>query len=190
LPLVVQRSLSFLPGKFNWVARESASATVEWRVGMWRDVLPEVPKCLFKGKGWGIDARDFYTTVEMGEGVEPLAGTILVGNYHNGPLSILIPFGLYGMIAFVWFLIAGLRVLHRNWQFGDPALRNVNTLLLAAFAAHALFFFVFFGGMCADTGIFVGLLGLGVALNGADAAPARAEQPAASVEFNTEYIKA
>jgi hypothetical protein len=29
------------------------------------------------------------------------------GDYHNGPLSILIPFGLFGMIAFLWLLGAG-----------------------------------------------------------------------------------
>ena len=38
---------------------------------------------------------------------------------------------------------------------------------------------------------FTGLLGLSVALNGAEcAAPAPAEQPAAGVELSTEYIKA
>ena len=114
----------------------------------------------------------------------------MVGNYHNGPLSILIPFGIYGAIAFVWFLIAGLRVLHRNWKFGSPALRNVNGLLLAAFAARALFFLCVFGSLHSDMAVFVGLLGLSVALNGADAYLAPAEQPATGVEFNTEYIKA
>jgi hypothetical protein len=193
LPLVIQRSLSFLPGKFNWVARESASTTVEWRVTMWRDVLPEVPKCLFRGKGWGIDAGDYHSTLELGAhaiSTDPLAGTILVGNFHNGPLSILIPFGLYGIIAFVWFLVAGLRVLHRNWKFGDPTLRNLNGLLLAAFAAQAVFFFGFFGGLSSDMAIFTGLLGMGVAINGAGAAPAHAEQSAVGAELNTEYIKA
>jgi hypothetical protein len=189
LPLAVQRSLSFLPGKFNWVARDSASTTVDWRVQMWQKVWPEVPKTLFRGKGWGIDARDFYSTVELGEGIDAQAGTILVGNYHNGPLSILIPFGLYGAIAFIWFLVAGLRVLHRNWKFGDPALRTVNALLLAAFAVRAVWFWVCFGGFSADMAYFAGLLGLGVALNGAGAAAAQAEQPAAGAELNTEYIK-
>jgi hypothetical protein len=37
---------------------------------------------------------------------------------------------------------------------------------------------------------FAGVLGLSIALNGAGAAPVKAEQPAAGVEFNTEYIKA
>jgi hypothetical protein len=114
----------------------------------------------------------------------------LAGDVHNGPLSVLIPFGLYGTLAFVWFLVAGLRVLHRNWKFGDPALRNVNTLLLAAFAAHVVLFVCVFGALQVDMAIFAGLLGLSVALNGAEPEPAPAEQPAAGVEYNTEYIKA
>lgn len=119
-----------------------------------------------------------------------MSSVILVGNYHNGPLSVLMPFGIYGAIAFGWFLIAGLRLLHRNWKFGNPALQKVNALLLAAFAARVFFFLFFFGAMQSDIAIFAGLLGLSVALNGAGASPAPAEQPAAGVELNTEYIKA
>ena len=190
LPLLVQRSLSFLPGKFDWMARESASGSMEWRLQMWRDVLPEVPKYLFMGKGWTYDARDYAMSVEMGEAGNPLAGVILVGDFHNGPLSVLIPFGIYGAITFAWFLAVGLRVLYRNWKFGSPALHSVNALLLAAFAAQIVFFCFFFGSMYSDMVIFAGILGLGVALNGAGASPVPAEQPATGMELNTEYIKA
>ncbi|MGD0261386.1 MAG: hypothetical protein ABSD29_16350 [Verrucomicrobiota bacterium] len=190
LPLTVQRALSFLPGKFNYVAVHDASSSLDWRLGMWKEVLPEVPKCLFRGKGWGIDQRDYFTGVEMGEAGNPFGGTIMVGNFHNGPLSILLPFGIYGAIAFVWFVVTGLRVLHRNWKFGNPALRSVNTLLLAVFAVEAVFFFCFFGSLSSDMAIFTGVLGLSVALNGADASLAQAEEPATGMELNTEYIKA
>jgi len=190
LPLVVQRTLSFLPGKFDYLARASSAASTEWRVTMWKQVLPEVPKCLFRGRGWGIGARDFFATVELTDRADMLAGTILVGNFHSGPLSLLIPFGLYGTIAFLWFLWAGLRVLHRNWKFGSPALHRLNTLLLAAFAAQAVFFFFVFGSLETDIAGFVGLLGLSTALNGAGAASVPVEPAAAGVEFETEYIKA
>jgi len=32
-------------------------------------------------------------------------GAELAGDYHNGPLSVIIPFGVFGVIAFVWFLL-------------------------------------------------------------------------------------
>jgi hypothetical protein len=189
LPLAVQRALSFLPGQFDYTARADALASTEWRVEMWRQALPEVPKYLFRGRGWSIDARDFFTTVEIGHVGDGHTATVLTGNFHNGPLSILIPFGLYGLIAFVWFLFAGLRVLNRNWKFGSPALQNVNALLLATFAARAVFFFAFYGCFQLDLAAFTGLLGLGIALNGAGPL-VPAEQSSAGVELNTEYIKA
>jgi O-antigen ligase len=190
LPLVVQRSLSFLPGRFDYEARRNALESTEWRVDMWKQVLPEVPNTLFRGRGWSVNARAFFSTVEIVSREDRLASTMLTGNFHNGPLSVLIPFGLYGFIPFVWFLVAGLRVLHRNWKYGSPALRRVNTLLLAAFAAHAIFFLGIFGALEADMAGFAGLLGLAVALNGAVAAPAPTESAATGVELGTEYIKA
>jgi hypothetical protein len=193
LPLVAQRALSFLPGKFDAVAVESATTTTGWRLEMWKQVLPEVPQYLFRGKGFALDPTDLYLAGESQRRFQgdALAGTIVAGDYHNGPLSILIPFGIYGMIAFLWFLIAGVRLLHRNYKFGNPAYRNVNALLLAAFAARAFFFFIFFGSLHSDMPFFTGLLGLSVALNGADAsALAQAERPAVGVELNTEYIRA
>ena len=153
-------------------------------------MLPEVPKCLFRGQGWGFDARELETSLRVRNAVSPYASVIMVGNFHNGPLSILVPFGIYGVVAFVWFLVAGLRVLHRNWKFGNPALRRVNALLLAMFAARMIWFFVFFGSLHSDIAVFAGLLGLSVALNGAEASSlARADQPGAGVELNTEYVR-
>jgi hypothetical protein len=193
LPLVVQRSMAFLPGNFDAAARESASNSTEWRLLMWRQIWPEVPRYLFRGKGFGLDSGDLYLAgvAERRFQSEALAGTITAGDYHNGPLSILIPLGIYGMIAFVWFLIAAIRVLHRNWKYGNPAYERINALLLAAFIAHAIFFFVGFGAISSDLGVFVGWLGLGIALNGAEAyQPATVEEVASGVELNTEYIKA
>ena len=148
LPLVAQRALSFLPGKFDPVAVQSAQATLEWRLTMWKQVLPDVPRYLFHGKGYGLDPTDLYLAgqSERRFAGEELSGTILAGDYHNGPLSVLIPFGIYGMIAFVWFLFAGTRALYQNYKFGNPAYRTVNVFLLASFLVHAFYFFVFFGG--------------------------------------------
>jgi hypothetical protein len=155
--------------------------------------LPEVPQYLFRGKGWGIDPTDLFLAGESERRFhsEALAGTIVAGDYHNGPLSILIPFGIYGLIAFVWVLWAGLRVLHRNYQFGIPQYRTINALFLAAFAAHAIYFFVGFGSLHSDMAFFAGLLGMSVGLNGAEpSASTQVEEPAAGAELNTEYIRA
>ena len=190
LPLMVQRSLSFLPGKFDFLTRESAVGS--W-IGAWKcgkRYCRTFPSTCFEAKAGALMPAISLRRLIPARPATRSPRTILVGDYHNGPLSVLMPFGIYGAIAFAWFLIAGLRVLHRNWKYGNPALRQVNAVLLAVFAARTVFFFFFFGSLHSDMPAFLGLLGLSVALNGPDPYVAEVEQTATSVEFNTEYIKA
>ena len=90
----------------------------------------------------------------------------MAGDYHSGPLSILIPFGIFGLLGVVWLIVAGFRVLYRNYRFGDPALRKLNTFLLSYFIARVTFYFVGFGALSNDLTLFLGVLGLSIALNG------------------------
>ena len=92
---------------------------------------------------------------------------MVAGDYHNGPLSVIIPFGLLGAIAFTWMLAAAIRLLYHYHRFGDPALQRVNTFLLAAFVAKTLFFVFIFGALYSDLITFIGLVGLAISLNGA-----------------------
>ena len=82
-----------------------------------------------------------------------------------------IPFGIWGLIAWIWFSAAGLRVLYRNYRYGDPALRNINTFLFAAFLGRMLMFWIIVGGFYLDLLYNVGLLGLAISLNGGVAKP-------------------
>jgi hypothetical protein len=78
----------------------------------------------------------------------------------------MIPFGIWGGIAFVWFIAAALRVLYLNYRFGDTNLKTYNVLLFAAFISRTLVFFTIGGGIQSDMAVFAGLVGLSVALNG------------------------
>jgi 4-amino-4-deoxy-L-arabinose transferase-like glycosyltransferase len=92
--------------------------------------------------------------------------SLVAGDYHSGPLSLYIPFGSVGVLAFLLFLIASIRVLHQNWQYGDPRLKNINTFLLSIFLARAFSFVFIFGSISSDFYVFTGLIGFSVALNG------------------------
>jgi hypothetical protein len=92
-------------------------------------------------------------------------GAAVAGDYHNGPLSLLIPFGIYGLVAFVWLAIAGMVYLYKNYQYGDPEIRTINAFLFACFTARVIFFFSVFGAISSDLCVFTGVLGLSVALN-------------------------
>ncbi|HOF71159.1 MAG TPA: hypothetical protein PLV05_10000 [Verrucomicrobiota bacterium] len=194
LPLAVQRGLVFLPGKFDSLARQSAKISIEWRVEMWKRVWPEVPKYLFLGKGYKLDPSELFLAQYFSPRYHDVmdSGSQVAGDYHSGPLSVLVPFGIFGTLAFLWFLVAGTRTLYLYYKHGSPVYQTVNTLLLAAFAVRAIFYFVGFGSLHTDMAFFTGLLGLGVALNGtpsAAAASSPSEQPDAGVELNTEYVK-
>jgi O-antigen ligase len=173
LPLSVQRSLSILPLPVSAVARADAQGSTEWRLQMWRILAPEVPKHFWRGKGFTASATDYYLAQEsIRRGLSrDYEFMILSGDYHNGPLSILIPFGIWGLLAFLAFAIAALRLLYSNHRYGDPALQRINTFLFSFFIAKLTFFLVVFGAIHLDIAQFVGIVGLSVSLNGGVSRP-------------------
>lgn len=173
LPLSMQRSLAFLPLDLDTEAVLSAKESTDWRLEMWRDVLPAIPQYLILGKGLGIDAGALDMEGRgLNRGEIGAAGSELAGDYHNGPLSIIIPFGIFGVLGFLWFIGASLRVLYRNYKFGDPANLTVNRFLLAYFIVRIITFVFVFGAFTGDMLIFTGMVGLSVALNGGMRSPA------------------
>ncbi len=168
LPLAMQRAISFLPVELDSVARTSADASTEWRVTMWKMVLPQVPQYLFLGKGYALNSHEMEIIGDQfarGQG-DAMEMAWMAGDYHNGPLSVIMPFGIWGVIGFIWFLVAAIRALSQNYRFGDPALLNLNRFLLVFFIARTIHFFIFFGSLYSDLVFFTGIIGLSVSLNG------------------------
>jgi len=169
LPYTFQRALSFLPVNIDTGVRSDAQGSLQWRLDMWKALLPQVSDHLLLGKGYAISQEEFEM---MGRdssfrSIDPAEQALaLSGDYHNGPLSVLLPFGIWGAITFLWFLIAGVWALHHNRLYGDPALRGTNTFLYAMFLAKVIIFFFIFGAVANDIVVFTGLLGLSVSLNG------------------------
>lgn len=169
MPLTVQRAFSFLPIEgIDFAAREDALASTEWRMEMWRVVVPQIPEYLWVGKGYSIDPTDLFLAEEaVSRGFAKNYDTALIaGDYHSGPLSTIIPLGIWGVIGFVWLSIAGLIALYRNYKYGDPELQRINTFLLAFFAARIIFFIFVFGALNTELFLFTGILGVSVSFNG------------------------
>jgi hypothetical protein len=174
LPLTVQRTLCFLPINFDLSVQASADDSTDWRLEMWREVVPTIPNYLLIGKGYEIPMNEMYlamVSMERGNYGRRYELAILAGDYHSGPLSVIIPLGIFGTLAFLWFLGAGTYVLHRNNKYGVPELRNINRFLFAYFVARILFFMFIFGSLYADLICFTSLLGLSVSLNGGVSGP-------------------
>jgi len=175
LPKTVQRTVAFLPLPVDAAVRMDADASSDWRLRMWKSVLPTVPQYLLMGKGYGLSSQDFdfsqvFKQQMAGEEWRYAANA---GDYHNGPLSLVITFGIWGTAVFLWFLFAACSVLYDNYRYGDPSLKVVNTFLLAVYAAKIFMFFIVVGGIEGDMQSFAGWLGLSVCLNGGRARPAQ-----------------
>ena len=168
LPPAIQRSLAFLPVNIDPEVQMHADGSSEWRLEMWREVLPQVPKHLLYGTGYGLNSDEYFMVsqdVMAGQaGSYETAAT--AGDYHNGPLSVIMPFGLFGVAGFCWFLAASIAALRQNLRYGEPGIRNLNTFLLAYFIVRVIGFFLVFGSLHSDMVIFAGLIGLSVCLNG------------------------
>jgi len=181
MPLAAQRAVSFLPVKVDPAVKADADFSVEWRVQMWQILLPQIPKYMLLGKGYSIDPEELYFAV-IGGGAEDISAqtSMVSGDYHSGPLSTIIPIGLGGTLAFVWLLGAGIKVLYRNYRYGDPALRNINAFFLAYFITQIIFYFGVFGAFNSQLCVFTGLLGMSVSINGG--VRKRGQVPARSVQ--------
>ena len=168
LPNPMQRALSFLPLlKLNPYVRYEAEGSTEWRLLRWKAMQPDLPKYLFLGKGYALNATDLYLAEESVRRQRSPAfySAIVSGNYHSGPLSVYIPFGGFGSLAFVGFLVMSIRALYLNCRWGIEPLKTLNRFLLAYFVTRVIFFFAAFGSISTDLSAFTGLVGLSVALN-------------------------
>lgn len=184
LPQVLQRSLSVLPfANVDAVVAADSAGSSEWRLQMWNYLLPQVPKNLILGRGFGIDATQHYLLEQSAKrGHMPDYEVFaLTGDFHNGPLSVLLPLGLFGLLTFMWFCSASLWVLVRNFRYGDPERKRINTVLLALFLSKLLVFCTVFGALHIDLPFFVGLIGLSISMNGVSKPPRRGEPAPAPV---------
>ena len=134
---------------------------------MWQVLLGDIPKYFWVGKGFTVDPKDLYFVQDaMKRGfASGYEGAIVAGDYHSGPLSILLPFGIFGLLTFAWLLASGFSVLRRNYLHGSPDLRVANRFFLVFFCARVIFFVFFFGAFSNDFWLFSSLIGLSLSIN-------------------------
>ena len=171
LPYTIQRSMCFLPLKWDSAVVLEAQGSSEWRYQIWRATWPTVPQYLLLGRGFNIPQDDFES---MGGGtfanarvVDPGQNPLAMSNdFHSGPLSTLVPFGIWGGIGIVWLMGAGLFVTYRNFRYGEPDLYHFNVYMFAGFIYGIFGFFFVFGGFNAAVGDFGCMAGWSIAMNG------------------------
>ncbi len=171
LPYTFQRSMSFLPLKWDPQVLADAQGSTKWREDMWAVLWPQVPDYLLLGKGYSLSAEDFQHIGSgafsgLGASFDASQETLAIsGDYHSGPLTTLIPFGLWGAIGLVWLQAAGLFVFYRNYRYGDPELKTFNAYGLAWGIAGTFGFYFVFGGFHDLVADAAKGLGFSIALN-------------------------
>jgi hypothetical protein len=170
LPRSVQRTLTILPLDLDPEVKMDADGSAQWRYDMWHDVWPKVPQYLLLGKGYALTSEDYQF---MGNGQfaggdaldKSSTGLAVSGDYHSGPLSTLVPFGVWGAISIIWLLSTALFVTYRNYKYSPPELFTVNAYFFIISCWHTLCFCFVFGAYGEDV-LFIGhTVGFSVALN-------------------------
>jgi hypothetical protein len=166
--------MSILPLKWDQEAVQSAEASSEWRLMMWRDLWPKVPQYLLLGKGYTISEQDYNymghgafaganQSAQLDTSEQALA---ISSDFHSGPLTTLIPFGIWGAIGMLWLMAATSFVVYRNYRYGDPELRVFNTYMLVSNIVGIIGFLFIFGGFNFSVGGFASAAGFSIAMNG------------------------
>jgi hypothetical protein len=117
----------------------------------------------------GPPGTDYYLTTEAvrrGIAYTVDESTLVCGSYHQGILTVIIPFGLWGLLLFAWFCYSSLKIMFRHYRQGKESLKLINTFLLATFICRLLFYIFLYGQFELDLSVFVGLIGLSISLNG------------------------
>jgi cell division protein FtsW (lipid II flippase) len=131
-----------------------------------------VPEHLLLGKGYTLTKEDYDmigtgTFAGSGAAMDASQEALAIsGDYHNGPLSTLMPFGIWGGIGMLWLMGATCFVLYRNYKYGDPELRTFNIYMFASGVTTMFAFFFIFGAFSNDVGGYGQMVGFSLAMNG------------------------
>jgi len=150
----------------------NAEGSTEWRLEIWRALLPQIPNYLLIGKGYAFSALTYNeemgaNAIFSGQRVIDASQNALAlsSDFHSGPLSLIIPFGIWAVLLWLWYLIAGFFVVSRNYRNGNPELGFINRYLYVVFIAKCITFVFIFGDLVGDMAGFAAVIGLSIALN-------------------------
>jgi|GEM_PF-1124677 len=164
LPNSMQRAFSWIPfSRTTLTAQISGTTTMDWRFILWERAIQDLfanPQWLFIGQGLAFDPSGFVGLDISGEFSYEWA--FVCHAYHHGVLSLLLIFGIPGLVLGAGILIstAWRHIKLSQQPCGDPILNGVYRVVLAYFIARMVLFltvggdvqnyfpiFLFFGAM-------------------------------------------
>ena len=98
LPATIQRSLTFLPGRWSEAVVIDAEGSSTWRFKLWRNIIEwHLIKDWWFGDGFGANVEDLLATLSGGQR-QYTDFIILTGAFHSGPLTAIRYVGVCGLL--------------------------------------------------------------------------------------------
>ena len=112
VPRGLQRTLSFIPGAYSDVRTgKDALESVEWRVEIWKYCWEKAPEYFWVGRGSAFNVYDAVGDLRRSDIMEFTPWfAYMTRSYHSGPLTLLIDYGVLGLIIGSWLLILILKI--------------------------------------------------------------------------------
>ena len=147
-PYSFQRSVSFLPFiNVEESALTDASGSEDFRILIWRSVIDVIPKYFILGKGVTFSS-DYFRWIE---GTEPgsIEDFVVTGNLHNGPLSLVISFGIFGFFVAISIFFCTIidinKVKKKVWFL--PNLKSYFITIYSLFVVEVFVFIFIYGDL-------------------------------------------
>ncbi len=147
-PAVIQRMLTIIPfSNTSPDVMAEAGGTISWRILLWKETLPEIPKYLWLGKGFAYSGE-----LELAHDVKLWANYVVwwakvQSAYHQGILSLLVGLGLPGLLTGSAFLISLCIRHYRLWKLKKvaPSLAEMHYAVLVLLVVDVVVYFFVYG---------------------------------------------
>ena len=159
LPRTFQRAFAWLPGiNVSYEAGMDASNTSEWRIELWRQLIPMIPDYLWIGRGLAFSQIEAQSASVLASdvGTQHLYFTA-VHLYHNGPLLLVLDLGLFGFALGLGFMLSGIVHYGRLSRriLGGSGWNTAYIVFYSFFVGDCIFFLTVFGAVAPLCVIFI-----------------------------------
>jgi O-antigen ligase len=148
LPPGAQRAIAWVPGTdIPEFVKRDASSTVEWRLQLWEEGMKKLPEYWLIGKGYAFSEKEAVAVSGANKATDQLSWAIVTSSYHNGPISLLLGLGVFGLIVGFALIFAICirhgRMLKAPWR--DPRLKQIHQVIYAMLLVHVTVFLTIYG---------------------------------------------
>lgn len=138
LPLVAQRTISFLPGDWDPMMNQMRGGTDEWRAELRRGATESIKRNPWIGRGFAVDIHDTMTASQMAEkggAIDIQVARYALGkSWHNRWLGYAadfgIPFSVLQGVIYLWLVVLSFQTFR---HYGNQSLFGVFALYLLIF---------------------------------------------------------